>query len=356
MIRTLHRWALTERPRRFNWTFAAIATVLAVIVRLILDDRLPSGFPYLTFFPAVILTSFFAGLWPGTVAAFACGIVSWYFFIEPTYSFALNSTSALALAFYAFIVATDIVLIYVMARSLRQVGKERARSDKLAVSRDLMFRELQHRVSNNFAVVSSLIKMQRHKISDPVALQVLDAVAGRLTLIARIQRELHDPASQSVDVSRYLEGLIGDIVTASEASEGIATSVRAQRVVVDSEKAIPIALIVTELLSNSVEHAFKGRSRGVVRVALDAIGDGTAMLMVEDDGLGLPDDFDIEATDSLGLSIARQLALQIGATLTMENTDEGSRSSLMFPVEDPDRLAESNAARGPALSPGCLPA
>ncbi len=107
-----------------------------------------------------------------------------------------------------------------MARSLERLADERVRADRLATSSDLMFRELQHRVSNNLAVISSLIKMQRRKVDDDAARQVLDAAVGRLNLVARIQRELHEPAAQTVDVSRYLDDMIDDIVTAAAAGAG----------------------------------------------------------------------------------------------------------------------------------------
>ncbi len=350
MIRTLHRWILADRSLAYKVVFASVATTLALVVRLFVDHALPPGFPYLTFFPAIILTTFFAGVRAGVATAAVSGVLSWYFFITPQDSFALTGTSAVALAFYVVIVATDIVLIYVMAQALLRLARERARADRLATSRDLMFRELQHRVSNNLAVVASLIKMQRRTVQDEAARQVLDTASGRLNLIARIQRELHDPTAQTVDVSRFLGELIQDIVVAAAARDRVATTVDADPVVVDAERAIPIALIVTELLSNAVEHAFGDGANGVIRVELSQNHAGEARLSISDDGQGLPEDFSLETTHSLGLTIARELAAQIEATLTMERTDEGSRSLLVFPAGDGrDRHGEAVPATQPPL-------
>ncbi len=77
MICTLHRWALTRRSPSYKWLFALTATVLALVVRQAVDGSLPPGFPYLTFFPAVILTTFFAGLAPGVVTATVSGVLAW---------------------------------------------------------------------------------------------------------------------------------------------------------------------------------------------------------------------------------------------------------------------------------------
>jgi two-component sensor histidine kinase len=344
MIRVLHRWALNERTPFFQWTFAASATLLALAVRLLVDGYLPPGFPYLTFFPAVILTTFFAGVRPGLVTGVVCGMLAWYFFIAPVNSFALTSTSAVALAFYAFIILTDVGLIYVMALALHKLAEERARSDWLAESRQLMFRELQHRVSNNLAVVASLIKMQRRNVRDEKARAVLNTAAGLLNLIARIQRELHDPGSQSVDISRVIQDLAEDVVEAAAVAGRVSTAVEADRVVVDSERAIPIALVATELIANAVEHAFAGETRGVIDIRLADIGDGRARLRISDDGAGLPEDFDLASAPSLGLTIARQLAEQIGGTLTIERADRGTLSELVFEMNGVERDPERDAA------------
>ena len=355
MSRTLHRWALTRRSPTFRWTFAVAATATALAARLTLDEALPQGFPYLTFFPAVILTTFFAGLVPGVATAAASGLLSWYYFIDPAGSFELTGASARALSFYLFIVATDIVLIYVMARALQRLAEERARSDRLASARDLMFRELQHRVSNNLTVVASLIKMQRRRVGDAAARQVLDTATGRLNLVARVQRELNDPATQAIDLSQFLRGMVDDIVTTAAAGPRVVTSVQAaDPVIVDSERAVPVALIVAELLANAVEHAFSGGATGRIAVRLADLGTGTARLEIEDDGRGLPAGFTIEAADSLGMMIARELAAQIGGTLSVEGLARGSRAVLTFEIGagEPDR--EPAAAAAVPLAP--LPA
>src|SRR4051812_25591604 len=84
------------------WGLALIAFLVALTTRFAFDHLLPAGFPYLTFFPAVILTTFFAGVLPGAVCAIACGLAAWYWFIPPTGTFAINFSVLVALGFYAF--------------------------------------------------------------------------------------------------------------------------------------------------------------------------------------------------------------------------------------------------------------
>lgn len=110
------------------WSIPLGLFALALFVRLFIGDALPPGFPYLTFFPAVILTAFLAGLRPGIVCAILSGIAAWYFFVAPANSFALSGNSALALAFYAFIVTVDLSVIHFMYVSLRQLRDEETRA------------------------------------------------------------------------------------------------------------------------------------------------------------------------------------------------------------------------------------
>lgn len=327
-----------QRSAVWRWSFAAIACLVSFALRYGLDDTLPAGFPYLTFFPAVILTTFFAGLWPGSVTALVCGIAAWFFFIAPVNSFALSGASGVTLAFYAFIVSTDIAIIHLMNRAMAGLQAERSRSAELAEARKLMFHELQHRVSNNLSAVASLLKLQRRKVSDPAAKRALDDAVGRIALVARMQRMLHDPGAQQIDFARFLHDMTHDVLQSNGAEGRIAHRVETCPVVIGADQSIPLGLIATEFLANAVEHGFPGDRAGNVQVRLEVIdGDeadpAQAMLEVRDDGVGLPQGFALEATESLGLQIARQFAQQIGAELTMAaDAAGGTVSRLLFPL------------------------
>ena len=251
-------------------------------MRLALADTLPPGFPFLTFFPAVIVTTFLCGLWPGTAVAVASGLVAWYLFVPPFGSFVLEWPGGwLAMGFYAFIVSVDIVVIHLMNVALSRLRIERGRSQRLAEGRETMFKELQHRISNNLQVVSALMNLQKGTVKDPDARRVIDEASGRLALIGKIHRQLHDPSGQQVEFGSFLKELCHDVLEASGASARIVCLVRADRLVLGPEQTIPLALIVTELISNALEHAFQ------------------------------------ETTRSLGLRIVKQLAAQLGGTFDM---------------------------------------
>ncbi len=315
------------------WSFAAMAFLAAFALRYALDSELPAGFPFLTFFPAVILTTFLAGLWPGTGVAIAGGLAAWYFFIPPFGTLALTGSSALALSFYGVIVAVDILIIHVMNLSLDRLKTEKARSAELAQRAEILFSELQHRISNNLSVVSALLNLQRADVEDKKAKQALSEASARLALIAKIQRKLHDPTGSPKRFGPFMEDLCRDVLEASGARE-IDCRVAASDVAIAPDKTIPLALIVTELVSNALEHGFSGRRTGTIRVELAQEG-ANHVLTVVDDGHGLPSGFSLAEATTTGLRIVKALARQLGGQLAIDGS-AGTTCRLVFPASDPE--------------------
>lgn len=306
---------------------ALVLFVIALVLRLALNEVLPSGFPYLTFFPAVILTAFIAGTGPGILAAVLGGLAAWRWFIPPDHSFELNAGAALALGFYAAIVTVDIVLIHVMRTTLKRLEEERRRSAELGHQAQVMFSELQHRVSNNLQLISSLLQIQAAKITDHEALRALEEAGARIATLGRLHRLLHNPAEQDVDMGAYLRQLCHDVLDAAGARH-VAWRVEAEPVHIASDRLVPLALIVTELLSNALEHGFPDGRHGHIHVALRSEGaTGGFCLAVRDNGAGLPETFRLEDQTSLGLQIVRALAAQIGGRVTLAR-DNGTVCTL----------------------------
>ena len=307
----------------WRWGLALAGFLAAFALRAILEGRLPPGFPFLTFLPAIILVAYFLGTLPGIALSIASGVVAWYYFIAPLEDFAPIGATVVALGFYAFIAATAIGLIHLARRAMHALDAERKAKETLAEQRQLMFHELQHRVSNNLATVSGLLMLQRRLVSDEAAGLALEDSVRRIDLVARIMRNLHDPEGQTVDMARFLAETGRNILESSGASGRVSLAVDAKPLVVGPEVSVPLGLIAAELVANTLEHGFPGDSGGRIKLGLDAGETGRAVLKIEDDGVGLPDDFDIERTRSLGLSIARQFAKQLGGTLVMERRPKG---------------------------------
>lgn len=298
--------------------FAILATLVAWALRYALDGWFPPGFPYLTFFPAVVITAYFAGLRPSILCAVLSGVAAWYFFIPPFRSLSINFSTALALVFYAFVVAVDVFFIDGMRKDLRQLEEEQARYAALAESRDLLYRELHHRVSNNLQVVGALLRLQGSGINDEDARHALAEAGGRIELIAKIQRELHNAVGDPAPFRTFAEVVLAGAAAAAGAQVSLVVEGGEQPL--HPDQATPVTLVMLESFNNALEHGFGEGGSGRVQVSLDQSG-LTHVLTVRDDGAGPPDGFDPTASKSLGLRIVRAMAQQLGGKFEMSRED-----------------------------------
>lgn len=304
---------LTER-RVLAYAMTLGFCIVAWWLRLVLDPLFPPGFPYLTFFPAVILASFLFGRGPGIVAGLLCGILAWYFFIPPAHSFTLSRTTAVALFFYAGVVTVDILLVHWMQSANARLAAERERSARLAEHTETLFEELQHRVSNNLQMVGAMLSLQRRSVADGEAQRAIGEAAAKLQLIGRIQRRLYGSKGEPLALDAFVTALVEDLA-ASGSKPGIRHVVDAHSaLLLPPDRAIPLALIVAEAVANAIEHGFADREEGLILVTVCA--EGTRLsLTIRDDGIGVPESFDVSRAESLGLRIARNLAQGMGAEL-----------------------------------------
>lgn len=309
-------------------TLAIVAGALAL--RAVTDPLLPPGFPYVTFFPAVIVTSFVFGVQLGVFSAILCGLLAWYFFIPPAHNFGMTHGTAFALAFYVFVVATDLALVHWMQFANRQLARERELSRSLADTRELLFRELQHRVSNNLQVAAGLLSMQKRTLDDPKGKAALDEATRRLALIGRISRQIYDPSGQAQPLLPFLGELCQGVVEAS-GRDDLALEVRGDNELrLHPDAAIPTALVVAEAVANAIEHGFRDGRAGRIAVSVGRQPDGGAAVTVHDDGHGLPDGFVHDGTTSLGLRIATTLASGQGGRFHIE-PQGGALATLTLP-------------------------
>ena len=132
LLDKISRWEPYTLPSCLRWSLAVLAWAVALVVRYELEGALPTGFPYLTFFPAILISAYFLGPAQGIFVAIASGVASWYFFIPPLNSFAFSGATAVALMFYAFVAAVEIGLTTLAQRARRALSVEREAKEVLA--------------------------------------------------------------------------------------------------------------------------------------------------------------------------------------------------------------------------------
>lgn len=333
---------IPDRPA-IRYGVSIALCLFALWLRWELAGAFPPGYPFLTFFPAVILSSFLFGPRPGLMAALICGLFAWYFFIGPANSFAVDGQTLVALAFYAGVVAVDIALVHLMQRAnarlrtaredLRRMAEERG---KLAERAEILFQELQHRVGNNLQMIGAVLSLQMRGLEEPVARRAISDAADRLQVIGRIQRRLYRTDGELLPLDSFVSELTGHIMETS-GRDGISMMIVAEPgLILKPDASVPVALILNEAIANALEHGFGTRTKGAIRVGVSRKGEAIS-LSVEDDGAGLPIGFTLDGTDSIGLRISRVLSRQLGAEYALESIDPGARMTLLLP---PSRLAE----------------
>lgn len=327
-----------DRSLWWQLLLCAVSVVVATLLRLLVDPILPPGYPFLTYFPAVLLVALFGSLWIGTVTAILSGLIAWIFFLPPVGGLSFDPPTLGALAFYALVVATELFFIGMTAHSLRQLRAALRRADDLARSRDLMFSELQHRVSNNLATVGALLRMQATQLSSQDARQALLEATQRLNTVARIQRSLHAPNMQEVALRPFLDQLARDTVNSLASPRAVTLTVSVQDFSLSPDRAIPFGLVASEMLMNALEHGRPATGEALLHVNLalceEADHGPHAVLTIEDNGPGLPAGVDPDASSSLGLTIARQFARQLDGRLTLAPSPSGTgtQARLVIPV------------------------
>jgi two-component sensor histidine kinase len=214
---------------------------------------------------------------------------------------------------------------------LRDVTELRSR-DRELVTKDATIREIHHRVKNNLQTVAALLRLQARRMSVPEARAALDEAVRRIGSIAIVHETLSQSLDESVDFDEIADRLRLMIIDMG-ATESSVTSSRAGRFgVLPGELATPLAMVLTELLQNAIEHAFAGGPGHLeVRARRET---GRLVVEVADDGRGLPPAFDPERSSSLGLSIVRTLVeSELGGSLVFEGAPgEGTLVRVAVPL------------------------
>jgi PAS domain S-box-containing protein len=214
---------------------------------------------------------------------------------------------------------------------------ERALRDK-----EILLKEIHHRVKNNLQVISSLFSLQEERTQSAELKSLLDESRTRVQAIALVHDQLYRSADLAViDFDEYLRGLVAAIGS-SYGAQLVEITASAEGVVLEVEVAVPCALLVCELVSNSLKHAFAG-GPGKVQVRAHRDRDGFCVLEVADDGCGIATDLDWAKSRSLGLRLVQSFVRQLRGTLTLDRSS-GTRFTARFPLGQTERARRPRPA------------
>lgn len=225
--------------------------------------------------------------------------------------------------------------ITLMKWELERKEKKRREAEeylkKSLEEKDILLREVHHRVKNNMQIISSILRMQSRNIDDPKLKDVLQESQNRIHSMALIHENLYNNKSLAdIKFSSYIKSLTGNIArTYAHQQATVQFDYKMDEAYLPIDVAIPCGLIINELISNSFKYAFINRSNGTISIHFKHTKEGESQLIVSDDGSGIPDEIDITKTKSLGMKILHKLVQQIDGELHSDFSN-GTKFTITF--------------------------
>lgn len=234
-------------------------------------------------------------------------------------------TSGLVIVFIAIIVVFILYRRSVRNRELllatsKEIEEKNIKIDKALQQKETLLKEVHHRVKNNLQLIASLLNLQSATITDETAQSAINESKSRVQAIALMHKGLYqDDNYNSVELDTYINELVENLRTLSQhASKTINFELDIEPVHLNIDKSVPIGLIISELISNSLKHAFAEKMSGEISISIKKIQDKVT-LTYADDGQGLPEDFDMESQESMGFTVINALTDQIEGSLIVQS-------------------------------------
>jgi PAS domain S-box-containing protein len=199
--------------------------------------------------------------------------------------------------------------------------------------KEILLKEIHHRVKNNMQIISSLLNLQSSYISDAQALEIFQESQNRVRSMALIHEKLYSSKNLGkIDLGEYVSDLVNHLFRSYKADgKGITLNVQAEDVHLGIDAAVPCGLIINELISNALKHAFPLNSQGEILVELQKNRQRVS-LRISDNGLGFPTDLDFQNTPSLGLQLVNTLVRQLDGTIELQN-GSGTAFKISFAIQ-----------------------
>lgn len=232
-----------------------------------------------------------------------------------------------------------------LAEKNREIEAQKQIIQRSLTEKETLLQEVYHRVKNNLQMISGILELQAIQIKDEQVKAMLEESQSRVRSIAMIHQQLYQSEDLGeLDFKKYLSKLVSGIAILCKGPDTeITWEIDVQGHSFDLNVAVSLGLIVNELVTNSFKHGFTGRRQGHIFIGIHTIGTHRYELLVRDDGLGIPDDFDPASQPSLGIRLVKGMSRQLGGAYAFSN-EEGAAFRLQFTIEH-ERESHSHIAR-----------
>lgn len=219
-----------------------------------------------------------------------------------------------------------------------QLKQSLSEQTALLLEKDVLMKEIHHRVKNNLQVISGLLELQGKSLTDEAAREALEEGRNRVRSIALIHQNLYQFENlSSIDLKRFIGDLCRQVQSVFQKEKKVSLAVDVPDVHLDIDSAVPLGLFLNELLSNSFKYAFEYVTDGKILVTVRIVSEGRFQLIYSDNGPGLPANFDLKRATTLGLQLIYDLSRQIGGRVHYE-----TRSGGVFTINFTNRDVRKN--------------
>jgi len=224
---------------------------------------------------------------------------------------------------------------------LRDISEQVQAEERVKASlreKEVLLREIHHRVKNNMQVISSLLALQAGYTDDEHTTQMFRESQNRIRSMALVHERLYQSQELArIDFAEYVHELTGHLLNSYRTlTNRITLDVQADVIYLDIDMAIPCGLIINELVSNALKHAFPNGRSGKITVELRTDANGLHTILVRDDGVGIPDELNVHRTESLGLQLVTSLTGQLNATIGLHR-GQGTTFEIRFAIPSTKR-------------------
>ena len=305
-----------------------IAFAIAMVTfRVALDPFIGERAPYALNFVAIVLATVAAGWRSGLLALTLSQLLIWYVVVPERWSFAFASRDIMG----AFVVATlsEAVILLIIALYQREIDKGLAEREQRMALLDHALNEIDHRTRNNHQTVLAMIHLQAQRSTHDGVREALHQVADRIHAIAQATERLalRSGNLEQIRLDDHLCGLCEQIERGLS-RQNVNVRCEVEEITTSADMAIPIAIIVNELVTNALKHAFDGRDQGDVLVT--GRMNGALRLTVADNGVGIRPD-STKDRGGLGTKLVENFARQLGARHETVSTERGTTHDLVIP-------------------------
>ncbi len=219
---------------------------------------------------------------------------------------------------------------------ITELKKAEENSARLLREKELVLKEVHHRIKNNLGAVESMLRLQADLRKDPGMREILQDAAGRVVSMEVLYDKLYRTGDfGELSVREYLETLLPEIIRCHARSESIRPEVKAEDFRLGAKTLSALGILLYELVNNALKHAFEGRTEGTIRVSASRSGDRVRVVLA-DDGIGLPPSVTLDNSSGFGMRLVGMLVEQLGGGIRVER-DGGTRFVLEFPEKPSTR-------------------